>query len=647
MRLSRLSLRNFKCFEEASFEFGPSTLLIGANGSGKSTVLDAIACLFQAPDPSEAAGDWSSFRYRPLLAGTGPEPIRFEGLPGIVPGDLRDWGLDIPASEEVREKIAVVVEATFTDLTAQEEIAWGEIASLGTLRFGKRFYPGHEFAGANPYLVLDPDQFDCMFEHADWFPEFASGNLLRGMVEASSREIDGTWWVSLNAGIFGDGALIEDADNGPPRGIEHGLLPGPDRIVSFRGPDLGDQSPASILRPLLLAAIRRRLAVDERLPRLAGGRRDLLTALDEIVQGVIAQASDAFGSAIPRYVDGVASATLDRVGGSDRALEAMLGEVKARLARGGDDGPTEPLGHAGAGSQRAATLAALDLYLDPDLWPPSSSLMMLIEEPEAGLHPGAQRRVASSIRALATFGVQTVVATHSPVFIRAVPPEAVLLVRTVIDEGAKGQRRRRVAFRPVDVVREIARELGLDPSDALLARRFMVVEGKSDRVILHNWAVRLGFDPVGEGVTIVEAGGHGQASVVAQFLELAYEGADFFVVLDNGADTARTKIELEARFGNRVAVRLLSRTEIEGFFVQEAVEEWLRAHGARDIGLGALVADALRSSQRKRALRHLSETLLHRPYNVVTDGLAIASLMWEKDIDPEIKTLLIDILSER
>lgn len=44
MRIDRIELENFKCFEKQSFDFSPQfNLLIGNNGSGKTTLLDALA----------------------------------------------------------------------------------------------------------------------------------------------------------------------------------------------------------------------------------------------------------------------------------------------------------------------------------------------------------------------------------------------------------------------------------------------------------------------------------------------------------------------------------------------------------------------------------------------------------------------------
>lgn len=44
MHLKTLGLKNFRCYEEVEIDFHPEyTVLVGDNGTGKSTVLDAVA----------------------------------------------------------------------------------------------------------------------------------------------------------------------------------------------------------------------------------------------------------------------------------------------------------------------------------------------------------------------------------------------------------------------------------------------------------------------------------------------------------------------------------------------------------------------------------------------------------------------------
>lgn len=188
---------------------------------------------------------------------------------------------------------------------------------------------------------------------------------------------------------------------------------------------------------------------------------------------------------------------------------------------------------------------------------------MLIEEPEAGLDAAAQRRVAAALRDLPTYAIQTVVVSHSPVLIGATGPAGWRLVRAGLGPLRGRTRWLRHHVVAADGLVEIARELDARPSDVLLARRFVVVEGESDVQAFDGWARRLGSPLEDHGVRLVPAGGHGSAAQVGRVLDLVYPGADVLVVLDNGPDTQKSKLEIEARHG--VPVRLLARTEIEAY----------------------------------------------------------------------------------
>src|SRR5437870_11685174 len=50
MKIAKISISNFRCFgpQPATIELDDLTTLVGANGAGKSAVLQAIVCLFGA-----------------------------------------------------------------------------------------------------------------------------------------------------------------------------------------------------------------------------------------------------------------------------------------------------------------------------------------------------------------------------------------------------------------------------------------------------------------------------------------------------------------------------------------------------------------------------------------------------------------------
>jgi predicted ATP-dependent endonuclease of OLD family len=197
--------------------------------------------------------------------------------------------------------------------------------------------------------------------------------------------------------------------------------------------------------------------------------------------------------------------------------------------------------------------------------------------------------------------------------------------------------------RPVDLG-EVRKSLRVEPADILLARRFVIVEGESDKAVLTTWAMALGLDLRSAGIQLVPCGGYAPAEQVTRFLKLAYEGAEFVVVLDNGSDSARAIREIDAKHGDRVDTVLLNQSAIEAYYHPQAIAAWLRLHGAPGDNLEQSVEDTLaRTASRWKALDALSKEYLGRPFEKLKDGMAIANLTPEHRIDPEIRALLLRI----
>jgi AAA domain, putative AbiEii toxin, Type IV TA system len=196
----------------------------------------------------------------------------------------------------------------------------------------------------------------------------------------------------------------------------------------------------------------------------------------------------------------------------DRLMSEMFPEIDRILA--GPSGQNQitvsvhdryadqnvPLSDVGTGLTQVLHLIASVLLMPP-------GRTMLIEEPTAYLHPTAERLLASFIRAHSEHAY--VISTHSPIFISALEPDRVVLVR----RDAAG-----IDVSPVigtDVtMRQVLQELGVQPGDLALSERILFVEGVADLAIYPVLLTKLGLDPEAHSCGLIQLQGFGASRPV-------------------------------------------------------------------------------------------------------------------------------------
>jgi energy-coupling factor transporter ATP-binding protein EcfA2 len=634
MRLRRLRIRNFRTFVDVTLDLGSSTVLVGANDSGKSTVVDALAWLFWGHDrdgrlPTAHRDMFQSGRAVTLL-------------------EISEQGIPFPSF--------VMVTGEFADLSDRERRIWAPLIDEDHLVFGRKL-DGED----------DGTELNCVGSAAVAKRLLSTTEGARDLEREEASALLGEYFEVFEGGVWLSLDTLADAifaDVVPfwpePRPDPFTDFPARSGLVLIRGPEFGGDAAKELLRPLVARLIRSALrdtggALADRKATVQGDDRGaLIPTVVEAADKAIAKVSEAYSTSLPRWATNIEGAVVYRqsdYGVSERVIDTVIGDlaidiVAADPAADGYtswDGEGRALDQYGAGTKRAGAIAALELFRDPDIWPPDQNVLLAVEEPEVGLHPGAQRRVATALAGLSTFGVQTVVVTHSPVFVNAAPLDGLRLVRAsrragIVNIGS-------TIVQPDDLT-EIVHDLDVRPSDVLLARGFVIVEGESDALILSAWARVLGQDLQSAGIQIVASGGHTTAAIVARFVSIAYEGADVLVLLDQGRDTEKTRREIDSRFGNRVTTRLLAHQEIEGYFSSAAVERWLIENGVEvDQQVRDALTSALAGPNYKRGLRDLSARLMGREYRTTIDGSAIASLSREPELDPEMRGLLSRLLA--
>ena len=158
-------------------------------------------------------------------------------------------------------------------------------------------------------------------------------------------------------------------------------------------------------------------------------------------------------------------------------------------------------------------------------------LIFAIEEPEVHLHAQAQRTFLNYLKWLSQ-SHQTIVSTHSPLFVDRIDPQNVLVIRraTLKDEkAAKSDILWKAGTTKVfgsgyrDTWQAVHDTLGIRLSDALMAGEFnLLVEGPTEEALLPAmakvWAEQTGnlFDF--DRILIVGGGGGGNLSFIARLL---------------------------------------------------------------------------------------------------------------------------------
>jgi putative ATP-dependent endonuclease of OLD family len=481
MRLTALSVTNYRALRDVTLPLSRFGCLIGENNAGKSTCLQALALFFSGN--KLATGNFFDDTTESRIAVTF-EDITVEDMARLA--------------EEHRARVAAIVKQGRLTLVRNYDTSGKSSLLFSTLapsdvRFSQEsiaeLVKGQRAGTAFADKVLRA------------FPELA------GKVDASMNQDTVKDKIQSLADSLPDEAKVS-TDQPLPTGIDKSIIPMlPEPIYIPAVKDLADDIKTTESTPFgkILAILLR--AVEAKLPDAAQLFADLNAKLNRTKQADGTEVDDRLDeiklieSTVERYVQESFASVALRIAIPPPELKAVFSSARI-FANDGVDGIIDSKGD---GLRRAVVFSVLRAYVElkaklapkdaaigdgAQPVPSPSSYLLLFEEPELFLHPKAQHILFDALRVFSNEH-HVLVTTHSPTFFGPNATGTFVKLRKHADAGI-APRPFTVAL-PVDLTELTARDQFQlicfeNNNAAFFADTVVLVEGDSDYLLMRHIA---------------------------------------------------------------------------------------------------------------------------------------------------------------
>ena len=376
MRIASIRIRNFRGLKEVEIPLARTTVLVGENNSGKSSVLDCISLALGRRWGQRGTG----FSEYDLTIDAGAALDH----PSQTDGTGRRATPDVGADENPPE---ASIELFFTEQTARE---WPEEISIGLF----------DIVQTDPLTELKSITLRVTYR-----------------LNPLQKTYEPGWsFIDINGDPLGSGAAKRASNT------QQFFKYVPVFFLSALRDASMEFSPRSQFWGRLLKAVE--ISSDER-RALDGAIEDLnarLLAADPRVAETVER--------LKEIQEVVAHGAAEDV--SIRALPMRVWELLARseiVIRGESGAPWLPLRRHGQGVKSLSVIYLFNAYVErllKETYSEHSEPIVALEEPEVHLHPQAVRALWSQIDAMPG---QKIIASHSPYFMQYVPIRDIRLLR--------------------------------------------------------------------------------------------------------------------------------------------------------------------------------------------------------------------------
>jgi len=406
MKIESVRIENFRSFKDETILFDDYTCFVGANGSGKSTVLNALNVFFRQLKDSKT--DLTKLSKDDFHHSNISEPIKitvtFIDLSAEAKKDLADY---------VRQDKLIVSSVAAYDASCD----CAEVKQMGS-RLGfeefRRYFEADKNGGKVDELKTIYGELKAKYTD---LPNAATKALMaESLKEYESSHSEGCTLIPS-----------EDQFYGVSKGVNK-LAPHIQWVFVSASKDITEEceeSKNSALGQLLARTVRSKINFTEKIDTL---RQRFQTDYQNILDAEQGSLNDISTSLKERLESWSHPGISARVLWKQDSEKSVKVEEPWAYIKVGERGFEGELHRFGLGLQRSYMLALLqELTTLPDESAPT--LIMAIEEPEIYQHPPQARYLAETLHDLATKKSQIITCSHSPIFIPGDDFESVRVVR--------------------------------------------------------------------------------------------------------------------------------------------------------------------------------------------------------------------------
>jgi len=413
MKIESIKIENFRSFKDETVYFDDYTCFVGANGCGKSTVLNALNIFFR--QNKDCMTDLCKLSIEDFHHKIIDNPIKitvtFTDLSDEAKKDLSDYAR--------QDKLSV---SSIAKYNPNENIA--EVKQYGN-RLGFEAFRKYFEADKNGAKVVELKKIysDLQNQYNDLSTANSKAAMAQSLKDYEANHKNSCVLIQSEDQFYG----VSKGKNRLAPHIQWVFIPATKDVT-----EESEESKTSALGQLLARTVRSKVNFKEKIGNLKKITQDQYQKILDNEQSVLNEISDTLKRKLESWAHPGISAKILWKQDANKSVKVEEPWAYIRIGERGFEGELARFGH---GLQRSLLLALLQelTTVSEDTFP---TLIMGIEEPEIYQHPPQARHLAETLVELSEKNSQIMICSHNPLFI---PGESFESIRLVREKGSPSE----------------------------------------------------------------------------------------------------------------------------------------------------------------------------------------------------------------